>query len=177
MTLTGHCLTPSFLTFDHPEGATALIATVSQDIREIGWLYIPVVLLASSIALVVALICNNMHGRYPTFWWTLPDTPHSVFPTLPLSLILEKLSTWRSTSQSLNCLKRSEKGGKEGVNNAQRPQYATRSERDEQGRNDEELAIKKQDIVLARDDQQKIGAPREQDSQGESNKARGDDSV
>jgi len=79
-------------------GATALLAAVSPDIRNIGWLYVPVVLLASSIALVIALICNNMQRRYPTYWWTPPPTTApSFFATLPLTRTLTKTWTWTST--------------------------------------------------------------------------------
>ncbi|TFK21401.1 HPP-domain-containing protein [Coprinopsis marcescibilis] len=55
-----------------PAGATALLAAINPDIRSIGWFYVPVVLMASSIALIVALFTNNMQRRYPTYWWTPP---------------------------------------------------------------------------------------------------------
>lgn len=89
-------------TMHPPAGATALLAASSPDIRRIGWLYIPVVLLASSIALVVALFSNNMQRRYPTFWWTPPPTvAPSFFPTLQLSRTLTKTWTWASKSKTL----------------------------------------------------------------------------
>lgn len=91
------------------------MAVVSPEIRHIGWLYIPVVLLASSIALVVALICNNMQRRYPTFWWTPPpNTPPSVFPTVPLSQTLTRTLTWTSELRTLRDSKGCKKRGKHG---------------------------------------------------------------
>ena len=48
-------------------GATAILAAVNTEIREIGWYYLPVVLLSSALALVVALITNNVQRWYPPF--------------------------------------------------------------------------------------------------------------
>ncbi|THU94462.1 HPP family protein [Dendrothele bispora CBS 962.96] len=58
-----------------PAGATALLAAVSPEIREIGWYYLPVVLLTSVLALVVALLINNIQRRYPVFWISPPTPP------------------------------------------------------------------------------------------------------
>ncbi|KAF9443097.1 HPP family protein [Macrolepiota fuliginosa MF-IS2] len=55
-----------------PAGATALLPAVNQDIRDIGWYYLPVVLLSSALALGVALVTNNIQRRYPAFWFTPP---------------------------------------------------------------------------------------------------------
>ncbi|KAJ3539390.1 hypothetical protein NMY22_g4756 [Coprinellus aureogranulatus] len=93
--------------------ATALLAATSPDIRKIGWFYIPVVLLAASIALVIALITNNMQRRYPTFWWTPPPTiAPSFFPTLELNRTLTKTLSWTSKSKTLNSIRGSFKSGK-----------------------------------------------------------------
>lgn len=90
-------------TMHPPAGATALLAAVSPDIRVIGWLYVPIVLLAACIALFVALFSNNMQRRYPTFWWTPPPTvAPSFFPTLELSRTLTRTLTWTSNSKTLN---------------------------------------------------------------------------
>ncbi|KAH7107213.1 HPP family-domain-containing protein [Auriculariales sp. MPI-PUGE-AT-0066] len=51
-----------------PAGATALLATSSDEIAEIGWLYIPVVLLSSVVVLATALVNNNVQRRYPVYW-------------------------------------------------------------------------------------------------------------
>lgn len=42
---------------------------MNEEIRDIGWYYLPVVLLTSALALVVALFTNNIQRRYPTFWF------------------------------------------------------------------------------------------------------------
>ncbi|KAH7930082.1 hypothetical protein BV22DRAFT_1001442 [Leucogyrophana mollusca] len=52
-----------------PAGATALLATVNQEIIDLSWYYLPVVLLSSTLALAVALIINNIQRRYPVFWF------------------------------------------------------------------------------------------------------------
>jgi CBS-domain-containing membrane protein len=57
-----------------PAGATALLAAVNPEIRAIGWYYLPVVLLTSTLALIVALIMNNIQRRYPVFWF-VPVVP------------------------------------------------------------------------------------------------------
>ncbi|KAG6879387.1 hypothetical protein C0992_003101 [Termitomyces sp. T32_za158] len=66
-----------------PAGATALLAAVNSDIRDIGWYYLPVVLLTSMLALVVALLLNNIQRRYPVFWFhSAVSIPAPVSPDL-----------------------------------------------------------------------------------------------
>ena len=55
-------------------GATALLAAVNTEVREMGWYYLPVILLTSTLALVVALLIDNIQRRYPTFWFQ-PNPP------------------------------------------------------------------------------------------------------
>jgi CBS-domain-containing membrane protein len=62
-----------------PAGATALLAAVNTDVREMGWYYLPVVLLTSALALVVALMTNNIQRRYPVFWFQ-PNPPPPAKP-------------------------------------------------------------------------------------------------
>jgi len=66
-----------------PAGATALLAAVNDDIRAIGWYYLPVVLLTSSLALVIALMLNNIQRRYPVFWFE-PAAPTFAAPAQAL---------------------------------------------------------------------------------------------
>ncbi|KAJ3881432.1 HPP family-domain-containing protein [Lentinula edodes] len=63
-----------------PAGATALIAAVDPEIYVMGWYYLPVVLLSSTIVLVSALIVNNIQRRYPVFWFA--PSPPAVAPTV-----------------------------------------------------------------------------------------------
>ncbi|KXN91382.1 hypothetical protein AN958_00905 [Leucoagaricus sp. SymC.cos] len=62
-----------------PAGATALLPATNKEIRDIGWYYLPVVLLTSALACAVALITSNIQRRYPVFWFTpvplKPPTP------------------------------------------------------------------------------------------------------
>ena len=55
------------------------MAAVNTEIRDIGWYYLPVVLLNSALALVVALITNNIQRRYPVFWFY----PSAATPKVP----------------------------------------------------------------------------------------------
>jgi len=66
-----------------PAGATALLAAVNTEIRDMGWYYLPVVLLTSSLVLVVALLLNNIQRRYPVFWiQPIVPIPAPVAPAL-----------------------------------------------------------------------------------------------
>jgi CBS-domain-containing membrane protein len=51
-----------------PAGATALLPATNQEIWELSWYFLPVVLLSSVMLLVCALLFNNFHRRYPVFW-------------------------------------------------------------------------------------------------------------
>jgi hypothetical protein len=53
-----------------PGGATAVLAATNMDVIRMGWRFIPVVLLGSSLLVTVALIFNNILRQYPVFWWT-----------------------------------------------------------------------------------------------------------
>ncbi|KAF1822730.1 HPP-domain-containing protein [Dissoconium aciculare CBS 342.82] len=53
-----------------PGGATAVLAATNVDVIRMGWRFIPVVLLGSSLLVTVALIFNNILRQYPVFWWT-----------------------------------------------------------------------------------------------------------
>lgn len=56
-------------------GATAILPVVDPSIRALGWYYLPIILLTSTLALVVALLFNNVQRRYPIVWITLPELP------------------------------------------------------------------------------------------------------
>lgn len=56
-------------------GATAILPALDPSIRALGWYYLPILLLTSTLALVVALLFNNVQRRYPTVWITLPELP------------------------------------------------------------------------------------------------------
>jgi len=60
-----------------PAGATALLATVNQEVIELSWYLIPVILLSSTVSLVVALLINNIRRRYPVFWFKPIVPPHA----------------------------------------------------------------------------------------------------
>ncbi|CAG7916380.1 unnamed protein product [Penicillium olsonii] len=51
-----------------PAGATALLPATNQEIWELSWYYLPVILLSSTMLLACALLLNNLHRRYPVFW-------------------------------------------------------------------------------------------------------------
>ncbi|KAI1268376.1 HPP family protein [Xylariaceae sp. FL1019] len=57
-------------TIHPPAGATALLAVVDDQAVALGWKLIPLVLLGCTIMLSVALILNNIFGRFPIYWWT-----------------------------------------------------------------------------------------------------------
>lgn len=56
-----------------PAGATALLAVVDDRLVRAGWFLLPVMILAVSIMLAVALIVNNIERRFPVYWWTPAD--------------------------------------------------------------------------------------------------------
>ncbi|KAF4616880.1 hypothetical protein D9613_008922 [Agrocybe pediades] len=55
-----------------PAGATALLAAVNSDIRDMGWYYLPVVLLTSALVFAVGILINNIERRWPVFWFNPP---------------------------------------------------------------------------------------------------------
>lgn len=59
-------------TIHPPAGATALLAVVDDQILNLGWFFIPVVLFNCAIMLVVAILINNIQRTFPVYWWT-PD--------------------------------------------------------------------------------------------------------
>lgn len=59
-----------------PAGATALLPCVDRNIHALGWYYLPVLLLSSTLILVSALLVNNIQRQYPKFWIApIPASP------------------------------------------------------------------------------------------------------
>lgn len=56
-----------------PGGATAILAATNTQIINMGWIYVPFIMLSSVIMLAVALILNNIQRQYPVYWWTPVD--------------------------------------------------------------------------------------------------------
>jgi CBS-domain-containing membrane protein len=67
-------------------GATALLAATNIQVRNLGWYYLPVILLSSALVLTIALVLNNIQRRYPTFWFqpaaTIPPAPNLGRPAI-----------------------------------------------------------------------------------------------
>ncbi|KAK8170061.1 HPP family protein [Phyllosticta citrichinensis] len=59
-----------------PGGATAILAATDSTVRNLGWMYIGIVLLGSVLMFGVALIVNNIQRQFPLYWWT----PRNVGP-------------------------------------------------------------------------------------------------
>lgn len=53
-----------------PAGATALLAVVDEDIAELGWFLLPVIILGCVLMQCMALLLNNIQRRFPNYWWT-----------------------------------------------------------------------------------------------------------
>lgn len=53
-----------------PAGATALLAVTSNEIMDLGWFLVPLILLGSVLMVAVALVVNNLGRRYPVYWWS-----------------------------------------------------------------------------------------------------------
>lgn len=58
-----------------PAGATALLAVTSNEVMELGWSLVPVILLGSVLMVAVACVVNNLGRRYPVYWWSALSTP------------------------------------------------------------------------------------------------------
>lgn len=56
-----------------PGGATAILVCTDKRIVAMGWMFPPIMLLASALMLGVALLFNNTLRQYPVFWWTPED--------------------------------------------------------------------------------------------------------
>lgn len=53
-----------------PGGATAVLASTEMHVLAMGWPYVGIVLLDSTLMVCVALLFNNVFRRYPMYWWT-----------------------------------------------------------------------------------------------------------
>lgn len=56
-----------------PAGASALLPSIDDRIREISWWYLPAQLVSSVLMISVALITGNVIRQYPLYWWSPND--------------------------------------------------------------------------------------------------------
>lgn len=59
-----------------PAGASALLPSTNEQVRSMGWWYLPAHLVSSVLIISVALITGNIIRRYPEHWW-YPGPPAS----------------------------------------------------------------------------------------------------
>jgi HPP family len=57
-------------TIHPPAGATALLCSTEPSIIALGWLFLPMIILGTTLLLAVALILNNIQRQFPVYWWT-----------------------------------------------------------------------------------------------------------
>lgn len=62
-----------------PAGATALLPATNDEVWELSWYFLPVILLSSTMLMCCALLLNNLHRRYPVFW-IAPSPPPKPVP-------------------------------------------------------------------------------------------------
>lgn len=65
-----------------PAGATALLPATDEDIWQLSWYLLPVVLLSSTMLMCCALLLNNLQRRYPVFW-IAPNPPKPAPAPMP----------------------------------------------------------------------------------------------
>lgn len=60
-------------TIHPPGGATAVLAATNTEIINMGWMFVPFVMLSSAMMISVACLTNNIQRAYPVYWWTARD--------------------------------------------------------------------------------------------------------
>lgn len=53
-----------------PGGATAVLAAVDPTTIRMGWMFVPFIILGSTLMFGVACLVNNIQRQFPVFWWT-----------------------------------------------------------------------------------------------------------
>lgn len=53
-----------------PAGASALLPSSDEQIREMSWWYLPAQIISSVLIITVAMITGNILRCYPVYWWT-----------------------------------------------------------------------------------------------------------
>lgn len=53
-----------------PAGATSLLAVTNSQIVGLGWFLFPMMILGVILMQAAALLINNIHRRFPLYWWT-----------------------------------------------------------------------------------------------------------
>lgn len=66
-------------TIHPPGGATAIIAATTPAAMQLGWLFVPLILLGTAVMIGVGCVTNNVGRQWPLFWW-VPDRPVAVGP-------------------------------------------------------------------------------------------------
>jgi CBS-domain-containing membrane protein len=56
-----------------PAGATALLCATEPAITALGWMFLPMIILGTTLLLAVALLLNNIQRQFPVYWWTPAD--------------------------------------------------------------------------------------------------------
>ena len=54
-------------------GATSVLASITPEVRQLGWSLLPIVIISSLLMMSVALIVNNIERQYPLYWIRAPD--------------------------------------------------------------------------------------------------------
>lgn len=76
-----------------PSGSTAILPSLDDSVRRLGWNYLPALLIHSFIFLGVAMLCNNLFRQYPRYWISPP-------PQKPVELTV----TTEVEEKSIRCI-------------------------------------------------------------------------
>lgn len=67
----GNCVHP-------PAGASALLPSIDEQVRQMSWWYLPVQIISSVLMIAVACITGNVVRSYPVYWWSPADVGHKL---------------------------------------------------------------------------------------------------
>jgi CBS-domain-containing membrane protein len=78
-------LTSAFMgltnTIHPPAGATALLAATTPEITELGWFFLPLILLGSVLLVAVGCVTNNIQRQFPIYVSMLFLVPYVEIPS------------------------------------------------------------------------------------------------
>jgi hypothetical protein len=56
-----------------PAGATALLCSTNAEVTALGWYFLPLVMVGSTLLVAVGCVVNNIQRTFPVYWWTPID--------------------------------------------------------------------------------------------------------